>query len=191
MDRPNQVTEFQISVVPPGADGVSPVEALRRAIETMTDDEGRSLRLGAMPTQDFVESTTQLRLAKAMAWMTSAIALIIGGVGILNTMIMSVLERTQEIGVLRSLGWRKSRIVRLILGESMLLTLFGALVGTVSAVGLTNALIYLSVVPGIVQGDFSPQVLLTGLSMALLVGLFGGLYPAWRGANLPPTEALR
>ena len=73
----------------------------------------------------------------------------------------------------------------------MLLTLLGALVGTVLAIGLTNLLIYFSVVPDIVQGDFSPQVLLTGLAMALLVGLFGGLYPAWRGASLPPTEALR
>jgi putative ABC transport system permease protein len=191
MDRPNQVTEFQIAAVSPDGDGKSPVEELRRAIESMTDSEGRSLRLAAMPTQDFVSSTTQLRLAKAMAWMTSVIALIIGGVGILNTMIMSVLERTQEIGVLRSLGWRRSRIVRLIMGESMLLTFLGALLGTVIAIGLTNLLIYLSVVPGIVQGDFSPRVLLTGLIMAILVGLFGGLYPAWRGANLPPTEALR
>jgi putative ABC transport system permease protein len=191
MDRPNQVTEFQVATVTPDADDQNPVEEVRHAIESMTDDEGRSLRLAAMPTQEFVSSTTQLRLAKAMAWMTSVIALLIGGVGILNTMIMSVLERTQEIGVLRSLGWRRSRIVRLILGESMLLTLLGAALGTVLAIGLTNLLIYLSVVPDIVEGDFSPQVLLTGLAMALLVGVFGGLYPAWRGANLPPTEALR
>ena len=191
MDRPNQVTEFQIAAENPVTQVLSPVENQRLTVKSMPNHEGRSLRLAAMPTHEFVSSTTQLRLAKAIAWMTSVIALLIGGVGILNTMIMSVLERTQEIGVLRSLGWRRSRIMRLILGESMLLTLLGALVGTVLAIGLTNLLIYFSVVPDIVQGDFSPQVLLTGLAMALLVGLFGGLYPAWRGASLPPTEALR
>ncbi|HTN75278.1 MAG TPA: FtsX-like permease family protein, partial [Pirellulaceae bacterium] len=159
--------------------------------EALTDDDGKSLRLTAMPTQDFVSSNTQLRLAQGMAWMTSMIALIIGGVGILNTMIMSVLERTQEIGVLRAIGWRKFSIMRLIIGESLLLTLCGAVAGTVLAIVLTNVLSSLSLIPGMVHGDFSPRVLLIGLAMALGVGLFGGLYPAWRAATLHPTEALR
>ncbi len=192
MDRPEQVTEFQIAVNSlPNEDKQILVEELRRKVEGLRDEEGKSMRLAAMPTQDFVNSNTQLRLAQGMAWMTSAIALVIGGVGILNTMIMSVLERTQEIGVLRALGWRKQRIMTLIVGESMLLTLCGAVVGTLIAIGLTTFLTRLSLVPGMVHGDFSPRVLLIGLLMALFVGLFGGIYPAWRGATLPPTEALR
>lgn len=192
MDRTGQVTEFQIAMETIVGDGkTAAVEELRREIEALTDAEGKSLRLTAMPTHDFVSSNTQLRLAQGMAWMTSMIALVIGGVGILNTMIMSVLERTQEIGVLRALGWRKFRIIRLILGESMLLTLGGAVAGSLLAVVLTFALTQFSLVPGMVHGDFSPRVLLIGLAMAIGVGLFGGLYPAWRGATLPPTEALR
>ena len=72
-----------------------------------------------------------------MSWITSAIAIIIGAVGMLNTMIMSVSERTREIGILRAIGWRKRRIVRMILVESVLLSLSGGLIGTIGGVGVT------------------------------------------------------
>jgi putative ABC transport system permease protein len=192
MGREGQVTEFQVAVEgAPGEEKSSRVEEVLANIQSLVDEAGQPRRLAAQKTQDYVASNTQLKLASGMAWMTSTIALVIGGVGILNTMVMSVLERTQEIGVLRAIGWRKLRIVRLIIGESLLLTVCGAVLGTLIAIVLTNVLSGLDVVPGIVHGDFSPRVLLTALGMALGVGLFGGLYPAWRGATLPPTEALR
>jgi putative ABC transport system permease protein len=123
--------------------------------------------------------------------MTSAIALIIGAVGVLNTMIMSVLERTREIGILRAIGWRKIRVVRLILYESVLLSLLGAAVGIGAAVVLTRALTWWPVVNGLVRGDVAPAVIIQGFLIALAVGLIGGAYPAYRGAHLLPTEALR
>ena len=126
-----------------------------------------------------------------MAWVTSVIALIVGSIGMLNTMIVSVLERTQEIGILRAIGWRRGRIVRMILAESFSLSLIGAAVGTCLAAALIFALTQFPAAAGFVRGQVTPGVVLIGILMSLLVGFVGGAYPALRGASLPPTEALR
>ena len=82
--------------------------------------------VAATPARDHVERDVQIRLAKAMAWATTVLALILGSVGMLNTMIMAVFERTREIGILRALGWRRRRVLALILGEAVCLGLVGA-----------------------------------------------------------------
>ena len=68
---------------------------------------------------------TQIRLARAMAWTTAAVALILGSVGMLNTMLMSIFERTREIGILRAVGWRRRRVLALVLGEALVIALAG------------------------------------------------------------------
>ncbi|HTU21723.1 MAG TPA: ABC transporter permease [Gemmataceae bacterium] len=190
MDRPNQVTGFQI-ILEDAADKKALLERVRQEIESLRNAQGRPWGIAATPTRDYVRSTSQIRMAEAMAWMTSIIALVIGAVGVLNTMIMSVFERTREIGILRAIGWRKTRVVRLILYESVLLSIAGAAAGIVAAVLLTRALTWWPLVNGLIRGDVSPQVIVQGFLIALAVGLIGGAYPAYRGAYLLPTEALR
>jgi putative ABC transport system permease protein len=190
MDRPGQVTGFEV-VLDDILDKKEIVERVRRQINALRSSKGEPWGIEAIPTVDYVKSTSQLQLAKGMAWVTSAIALFIGAVGVLNTMIMSVLERTREIGILRAIGWRKMRVVRLILYESVLLSLIGAAVGIVAAVLLTRSLTAMPEVNGLVRGDLSPAVIMQGFVIALAVGLIGGAYPAYRGALLLPTEALR
>jgi putative ABC transport system permease protein len=190
MDRPGQVTGFQV-VLGDTPDRPAAVERVRHEIEALTDSRGRPWRLSALPTRDYVRSTSEIRMAEAMAWVTSVIALVIGAVGVLNTMTMSVFERTREIGLLRAVGWRPSRVVRLILYESLLLSLAGAAVGTLGAVGLVRFLSELPGAGGYVRADVSWAVIAEGLLIALAVGLIGGAYPAVRGARLDPVEALR
>ena len=144
-----------------------------------------------MPAQELTQSAMQLKAANAMAWLTSAIALVMGTVFMLNTMVMSVFERTREIGILRAIGWRPWRVMRMILMESVLLSLSGGIVGTIVAIGLTWFLSTLPVVNGAVRGDISIAVISQGFAIALLVGLIGAAYPAYRGARLMPTEAIR
>ncbi len=190
MDRPNQVTGFQV-VLDDAPDKRASIERVRHDINALRSPQGRPWGIAATPTRDYVRGTSQIRMAEAMAWMTSIIALIIGIVGVLNTMIMSVFERTREIGILRAIGWRKSRVVRLILYESLLLSVVGAVAGIGSAVLLTYALTWWPMVNGLIRGDVAPAVMIQGFFIALAVGLLGGAYPAYRGAHLLPTEALR
>ena len=190
MDRPNQVTGFQI-VLEKTADKKALIEQVRREINALRTPKGRSWGIEARPTEDYVSTTSQIQVSRAMAWMTSAIALIIGAVGVLNTMIMSVLERTREIGILRAIGWRKSRVVRLILYESLLLSMAGAGVGIVGAILLIRSLTLWPMVSGFIRGDVAPAVMVQGFVIALAVGLIGGVYPAYRAAHLSPTEAFR
>lgn len=189
MGRPGQVTGFQV-IVEDGPDKEALVERVRREIEDLHDDRGYPLGLSARPTEEYVKSLSQIKMARAMASMTSLIALIIGAIGVLNTMIMSVFERTREIGILRAMGWRQARVVRMVLAESLLLSMVGAVLGTLGAVGLIKLL---GTLPdaGFIRKSIAPVVMAEGFLLALAVGLLGGLYPAFRGARLLPTEALR
>src|SRR5690606_7758613 len=118
-------------------------EALRQRIEALGED------VEAMPAADFVRNVSQIQVGRAVAWLISAIALFIGAIGVLNTMVMSVYERTREIGTLRAIGWSKSRIVRMVLGESLLLSIAGGIAGSAAGVGLAKALSNLRNVSGI------------------------------------------
>ncbi len=125
------------------------------------------------------------------SWAISLLAIIIGGVGVINTMIMSVYERTREIGVLKAVGWKNKRILGMILGESIVLTLVAAVVGVI--MGIIAVEIILNFMPS--SDSFTPlltlDTLLKAFAVAFLVGVIGGLYPAYRASRLAPTEALR
>lgn len=190
MMRPKQVTAFAV-VLRDGPDKPALIAELCQQVETFKDARGRRLRLSALPTRDYVSNTLQIRLAHAMAWATSAIALIIGSIGMLNTMMTSVLERTREIGILRAIGWKQRRVMQMVLSESVLLGIIGALLGCVGAAVLLRLLTQVPGVEGFISGDLEPAVMLQGLLLAAGVGVVGGLYPAWQAGRLSPVEAIR
>jgi putative ABC transport system permease protein len=122
----------------------------------------------------------------------AAISLLVGGIGIMNIMLVSVIERTREIGLRKALGARKRDILIQFLAESSLLSLAGGVLGIVLGW-------LISVVVGAIaaanNADINPVVSLDSVLLATLfsmaVGLFFGLYPANRAASLQPVEALR
>lgn len=118
-----------------------------------------------------------------------ALAIIIGGLGVINTMMMTVFERTREIGVLKSVGWTKKRILTMIMGESIVLTLLSGIIGSV--LGVLGVVLLLKYNGSDMTLVFNINIFIKAFAVALTVGILGGLYPAIKASRLSPTEALR
>jgi putative ABC transport system permease protein len=116
-----------------------------------------------------------------------SLSLVVGGVVIMNIMLMVVSERTREIGLRKALGARKSDIVLQVLTESTTLSTVGGLLGTLFGFVLAMIIAALSPLPATIE----PWSIPLGLGVTSLVGIFFGLYPAMRAASLDPIEALR
>jgi putative ABC transport system permease protein len=121
--------------------------------------------------------------------MTVSLALTVGIVGIINTMLMSTTERFVEFGVLRTNGWSQGNILALVTLESAYLGLLAGLVGCVLA--WVGTLVVNQFVSGGIHLGMTPALVLLGLGLSVMMGTLGGLYPAWRAARLIPMDAIR
>lgn len=153
--------------------------------------EARFPEVAISQTSEFSENVMDLQLTRASTWAIAFLALLVGGAGMMNTMVMSVFERTREIGVLRALGWRRRRVLGMILREALVLSLLGGVAGTLVGVGVALLLNANPLVAGFVRAHFTPGLFAQALVTALVLGTIGGAYPAWRAASLRPIEALR
>ncbi len=115
-----------------------------------------------------------------------AVALLVGGVGVANTMVISVLERRAEIGLRRSLGATRGQIRLQFVTESLLLAALGGVGGAVLGIGVTGGYAAVQGWPSVVPAWAS----LGGVAVTTVIGVIAGLYPAWRAARISPTEAL-
>jgi putative ABC transport system permease protein len=186
-----EVSGFSVRVKKASPDSTAEVEQVRSQIEALRDPQDPSVRLTARTPEEFAERLQQLNMVRALSWIVSAIAIIIGIIGMINTMAMSVLERTQEIGILRAVGWPRWRVMRMVLGESVVIAVASAIVGTLAAFLATYILTLSPKVNGFIEAGIMPRVILQGFALTLLIGILGGAYPAFRAARLLPTEAIR
>ncbi len=183
MDRPGQVTGYLVQATRSG--DPQAVEELRQRIESLAPN------ISAVNVPEFIHNVSQIRIARAGAWITSTIAMTVGVIGMLNTMIMSVFERASEIGTLRALGWRKSRVMALVLCESALLSTLAAIVGALLGIAIVRLLHYWPRVAGFVEGGPPAAVIIEGCAAALAIGMLGAAYPAYWAAHLWPVDAMR
>jgi putative ABC transport system permease protein len=123
----------------------------------------------------------------ALMFLISSIALVVGGIGVMNIMLVAVTERTREIGVRKALGAPKRAIMLQFLLESLLLTAAGGAIGVLLGAGVSWLVRTLSPLPTFVSG----WSVTTGLLVSTLIGVFFGLYPAMRAARLDPVDSLR
>jgi ABC-type antimicrobial peptide transport system permease subunit len=180
LKRPNQVNVFQVQLK-----NLSDPDEVRERIERRFSD------LSVMKSGDYATEESLMDMISAFAWGISILAVLIGGVGMMNTVLMSIFERTREIGLLRALGWRKGRVLRMILAESVGLSLMGGVVGSALGIGLVMLFGKIPATAGLMQGKFSLSLFIQAFMVALGLGAIGGLYPAWRASQLDPLLAMQ
>ncbi|MBI3334465.1 ABC transporter permease [Candidatus Pacearchaeota archaeon] len=146
------------------------------------------------PLESLSAITTILNIVNIVISGIAAISLLIGGIGIANTMYTSVLERTREIGAMKALGARRKDILALFITESALLGLAGGIIGAI--IGLLLAFSASSLASNYLSGlslqvQISYPLILSAISFSLIIGLISGILPAIQASRLSPVEALR
>ena len=161
-------------------------------IQRLCDEMSRLIpEARAEPAGQHLSHSQGFRVINAMSWGTSLLAVLVGVLGVTNTMLMSVFERKQEIAVLLALGWKRSRIVRMILWESALLGFFGGIIGVVLGIVGVNVMKTSPAIRGLLEPDLSIGLMLMAIAIAVFVGVLSGFYPAWRSSRLTPSLALQ
>lgn len=118
----------------------------------------------------------------------SCLGLLVGGIGVMNIMLVSVTERTKEIGIRKAIGATRSAVILQFLLEAMTLTFFGGVIGVTIAIGISNLILLL--IPSI-PAQVPLWAILAGLLTSIGTGLVFGVFPAWKAARLDPIECLR
>jgi putative ABC transport system permease protein len=162
------------------------VTAILREEHNLEEDEENDFQIQS--AQDILGTVQTITgLLTAMIAGISGISLLVGGVGVMNIMLVSVTERTKEIGLLKAIGAKEKDILMQFLIESVIMTLAGGVVGI--CIGISGAYL-ISLVAGIPFVVSVPAVLIA-VGVSTLVGVVFGLYPARRAARLSPIDALR
>ena len=194
LDQIQQLTSMQGKVsgfhlrLRPAPPGESPDQYMKRAQKQI---EAAVPGLNAQQASERAANNQFVNVAHAVAWGTSSIALLMGILGIANTMAMSVFERTREIGILRAIGWKAWRVMLLIQVEATVLGFVGGFIGIAVGWGALHLLSTMPQTASIASTSLSWVHFVEALAISVLSGLIAGAYPAWRGAHLSPVEALR
>jgi len=178
--KPHQVMYYAIKLRNPGQ-----AEAVKQQLESAFPGLDISL------TSEIAESMSDFQVMEQLMTQVSILALFVGGLGMLNTMLMSVLERTREIGVLRAVGWRRRQVLGMILRESVVLGIAGGICGILIGLGLGRLMTLVQGIWGSFEFSYTPRIFVQAAVVALVAGVAGGVYPAWRATRLRPVEALR
>ncbi|GAI49204.1 unnamed protein product [marine sediment metagenome] len=117
----------------------------------------------------------------------AAISLLVGGIGVMNIMLVSMLERTREIGIRKALGARERDIWGQFLIEAIFLTLTGGIVGVIVGWVVSSVVSTMGLMTTVISAD----IVILAVSVSVGIGLFFGFYPAWNASRLNPIEALR
>jgi putative ABC transport system permease protein len=158
---------------------------LRRAHKLASSDESDFNVLSQADLLSTLSSVTQILTTFLGA--IAGISLLVGGIGIMNIMLVSVTERTKEIGLRKAVGATRNQILTQFLIETVTLSVLGGLVGILLGVGIATVFSATGLITSVITADS----IALAFFFALLIGVFFGIYPAFRAANLHPMVALR
>lgn len=152
--------------------------------EDIQEDEGFSVESSDVFLNLYKDATDNIYLVTIGV---SAISLVVGGIVVMNIMLVSVVERTKEIGLRKAVGARRRDILEQFLIEAVVIASIGGLIGVFVGFGLANLISFLVGFPALI----SYWSILLGVGVSSLVGIVSGIYPAWQAAALNPVEAMR
>jgi ABC-type antimicrobial peptide transport system permease subunit len=178
--KPRQVSFLGIRVTDPG-----------RAGEIAQELERRFPQVVVSRVSEFTERMNDMQTMSVVVNTLTILTMVVGGIVMMNVMLMSVFERTQEIGVLRALGWRKRRVLRMVLIESLALSLMSTVFGIAIGMGLAYLVTLEPTMGMFLPSAYNVEIFVQVIILALVLGAIGGLYPAWRASSLRPIDALR
>jgi ABC-type antimicrobial peptide transport system permease subunit len=169
---------------------------LKEEYRSQTDEVAEKLEaeypeLFVSKSAEFAQNLQDMATTYAVLNALIVLTVVVGGIVMMNAMLMSVFERTQEIGVLRALGWRRRQVVWMVIVESMAVSCLSAVVGMGIGVGLNYLFTLDPSLGGFLTPSYSPRLFIEVFALAVILGTVGGIYPAWRAAGLRPVDALR
>lgn len=176
--------------------GVSSVVAIKLRDPARGADFQRAVAaahpgLIALANHEFNQSYTQFKILHLTSWAVGLCAFLLGGLGVANTMLLSVFSRIREIAVLRVCGFSSAQVTALIFGEAVLIALAGLVVGFALGYAALFALGHAPQFQGYVQAVIKPALVGGIIATALVTAVAGAIYPAWFAAKIQPAEALR
>lgn len=178
--RSDEVTTFAVTL-PPDVTNKQAERAIGRDISgiTIIGDPEEAARVGA----------NSYLISKSLPLIV-ALALIVGGLGVANTMIMAVLERQREMAVLSTVGWSSLQLGALVMAEAVAVSLLGAALGLLLGLGAAELLTSTVTLHDLVTPHFTAWGLGRGLLVGIAIGVLGGVYPTWRVSRLSPAPIL-
>ncbi|HEX6031635.1 MAG TPA: FtsX-like permease family protein [Tepidiformaceae bacterium] len=179
--KPSVVTVVYVKAEP---------DVARETLTTRIRDQFPNLTT-VSSVEEYGQVDQGIELIDAANLAISFLAIAIGAVGVMNTMVMSVFERTREIGILRAVGWSGRRVIRMIVIESLMLCAVAAVLGSLAGVAATRLVLLVPAISSLLEPSFTPAIFVRALVVAIGVALVGAAYPAYRAVRLTPMEALR
>ena len=173
------------------SDAMNEITSILRARHQITGDEENDFEVFSQDT--FTEAATSITgVLTVFLGGIAAISLLVGGIGIMNIMLVSVIERTKEIGLRKAVGARDQDIMLQFIVESLIIGLVGGMIGVMIGWGISSAISNVAMMGGtVMNAEMSLDSILLAVIFSISVGLVFGIYPARRAANLEPVEALR
>ena len=184
MQKPK--TGFDVTSV---ADGIE-----RKLLQIKNEKQDQETFIVQTSEQLLTSFTNIFNIVQGVLVGIAAISLLVGGIGIMNTMYTSVLERTKEIGTMKAVGAKNSDILQIFLFESGLLGLVGGAIGVAMGVGLGKGVQYIATAAlgtNLLQASITFPLIAGALAFSFIIGSLSGILPALQAARLKPADALR
>lgn len=179
--RPDAVTFLSVKVAHPG--DTAEIDRVAKAIDHLSD-------LTATKSENVLRNDSMVGLLRAVSSAMAWVALLMGVLMVLNTLLMSVLERTREIGILSAIGWSTTRIMAALVIEGFILSAIGAAVGILLGIGGSHLLTAIPAIGRFVAIRPTAGLIAITAFAAMVLGILGSSYPAWRASRQSPAIAL-